>query len=238
MEFLTNGKGTHFARMQPQKLCCYSILLATTTADGLLFSFFVVVALLFINAIGRTNYNAARNALSRAKAKARDTWLDGAIEKGFTEIPLEYVVRPFVAYGVELDAVEVYYNSEYLVTPTNMHLPKQAPKLRENVDTPVLVKVPTVVQVSGDDFVGAFEFTDGGKECVLVGNELEYKNLEVLQFIKTNWYDGLTVLQIIGEGRKKGFKMPSERTIYSLAAKYNWKEKRFIQGEKAPSSTI
>jgi hypothetical protein len=237
MEFLTNGKGTHFARMQPQNLCCYSIFLVTTTKDGFLFSFFVVVALLFINAIGRTNYNAARNALSRAKAKARDTWLDGATAKGFTELPLEYVVRPFVAYGVELEAVEVFYNLEYLVTPSNMHQQKEATKLRENTQTPILKELPTIVQVSGNDFAGSFEFTDGGKECELIGKELEYKNLDVLQFIKTSWYGGLTVTQIIGEGRKKGFKMPSERTIYSLAASYNWKEKRLIRDENTPSST-
>jgi hypothetical protein len=212
-------------------------LLATTTADGLLFSFFVMVALLFINSIGRSGYGTARAALLRAKQKTRDVWLDGATAKGFTELPLEYVVRPFVAYGVELEAVEVYYNSEYLVTPTNMHLPKQAPKLRENVDTPVLKELPTIVQVSGNDFAGSFEFTDGGKECELIGKELEYKNLDVLQFIKTSWYGGLTVTQIIGEGRKKGFKMPSERTIYSLAASYNWKEKRLIRDENTPSST-
>jgi hypothetical protein len=118
-----------------------------------------------------------------------------------------------------------------------MHQQKEATKLRENTQTPILKELPTIVQVSGDGFAGSFEFTDGGKECELIGNELEYKNLEILQFLKTNWYDGLTVLQIIGEGRKKGFKMPSERTIYSLAAKYNWKEKRLIQGEKVPSST-
>ena len=157
--------------------------------------------------------------------------------KGFTELPLEYVKRTFVAYGVELDAVEVYYNSEYLVTPTNMHLPKEAPKLRENTQSPVLKELPTIVQVSGNEFAGSFEFTDGGKECTLIGNELEYKNTDVLQFIKTSWYGGLTVAQLIGEGKKLGLKMPSERTIYSLAAKYNWREKRLIRDENTASPT-
>ena len=236
MEFLTNGKGTNFARMHRNFYGC-NLFLVTTTKDGFLFSFFVVVALLFINSIGRSGYRTARAALLRAKQKTRDVWLDGATAKGFTELPLEYVKRTFVAYGVELDAVEVFYNLEYLVTPTNMHLPKEAPKLRENTQTPVLVEVPTVVQVSGNDFAGSFEFTDGGKECVLVGNELEYKDTAVLQFIKSRWYDGTTVAQLIGEGKKLGYKMPSERTIYSLAVKYNWREKRLLKDENTASPT-
>ena len=236
MEFLTNGKGTNFARMHRNFYGC-NLFLVTTTKDGFLFSFFVVVALLFINSIGRSGYRTARAALLRAKQKTRDVWLDGATAKGFTELPLEYVKRTFVAYGVELDAVEVFYNSEYLVTPTNMELPKQAPKLRENTQTPVLVEVPTIVQVSGNDFAGSFEFTDGGSECLLVGNELEYKNTDVLQFIKTSWYGGVTVAQLIGEGKKLGLKMPSERTIYGLAAKYNWREKRLIRDENTASPT-
>ncbi len=235
MEFLTNGKGKTFAQNSVKFYGCNFIFLAATINDGFVFSFLMVVALLFINSIGRSGYRTARAALLRAKQKTRDVWLDGATAKGFTELPLEYVKRTFVAYGVELDAVEVYYNSEYLVTPTNMHLPKEAPKLRENTQSPVLKELPTIVQVSGNDFAGSFEFTDGGKECTLIGNELEYKDTAVLQFIKSRWYDGTTVAQLIGEGKKLGLKMPSERTIYSLAAKYNWKEKRLIRDENTPS---
>ena len=197
MEFLTNGKGNSFAQNSVKFYGC-NLFLVTTTKDGFVFSFLMVAALLFINSVGRAGYRTARTALIRAKQKTRDVWLDGATAKGFTELPLEYVKRTFVAYGVELDAVEVFYNSEYLVTPTNMHLPKEAPKLRENTQTPVLKELPTIVQVSGNEFAGSFEFTDGRKKCTLIGNELEYKDTDVLQFIKSRWYDGTTVAQLIG----------------------------------------
>lgn len=237
MELRTNGKGNSFAQIQSNFYGYNFVFLVATTKDGFLFSFLMVVALLLISRVGRDGYRTARAALIRAKQKARDNWLDGAMEKGFTEIPLEYVERTFEAYGVEFEAVEVYYNLEYLVTPTNMHLPKEAAKPRANTQTPTLKELPTVVQVSGDEFAGSFEFTDGGKECVLVGIELEYKDTEILQFIKTNWYDGKTVSQMIGEGKKLGLKMPSERTIYGLAKQYNWKEKKSLKKENTPSST-
>ncbi len=213
------------------------LLLSNSPISGFVFSFLMVVALLFIHSIGRTNYRTARAALLRAKQNARVNWLEGAMAKGFTELPLEYVERTFEAYGVELEAVEVFYNLEYLVTPTNMHLPKEAPKLRENTQSPVLKELPTIIQVSGNEYAGSFEFTHGGKECTLIGNELEHKDTGVLQFIKTSWYGGLTVAQMIGEGKKLGLKMPSERTIYSLAAKYNWREKRLIRDENTASPT-